>query len=115
MRCRRFRCAGRRVLLVDDSRTQCEFLQQQLRAWGIEARYAVSAIAALELLTARGRRRDARSKRGIIDLKMPGLGGMELARMIRASTALRDLPLVLISSMEAGAAAEDRAKGWGTS
>ena len=101
-----FDFAGRRVLIVEDSPTQCEALQQQLRKWRLDALYATSAALALDMLQSaadRGRSFEL----ALLDLNMPEMGGLELARAIRASTGLADLPLILMGGMETAALVEE--------
>jgi len=102
--------SGRRILVVDDSLTQCLVLEEQLRNWGSEAAHATSAESALDLLVAaadRGRPFDL----AIMDVQMPGISGLEAARQVRASRLLADLPLILMSGMEANAAVEESGYG----
>jgi PAS domain S-box-containing protein len=103
---------GHRVLTVDDNLTQCQVLQEQLQAWGLEADVTTSGEAALKLLPeglTAGRRFDV----AILDLNMPGMNGLELARSIRDRAATRDLPLILMSGVEASPdAAEIAALGF---
>ncbi|MBC7782689.1 MAG: response regulator [Burkholderiales bacterium] len=107
-----FSLRGHRVLTVDDSLTQCQVMQEQLRAWGIEAYSATSAAAALEILhaeAAAGRPIGA----AIVDLNMPGMNGLELAGAIRGSAVCPQLPLVLMSGVETPVeAAEAQACGF---
>jgi Amt family ammonium transporter len=99
-----FSLRGHRVLTVDDNLTQCEVLEDQLGTWGIEAKAATSGESALELLTA-----DTSEHGGfdaaIIDLRMPGMNGLELAASLRKHAALRNLPLILMTGVDASAEA----------
>ena len=89
---------------------QCQVLQEQLRSWGVEAESAASAEAGLGLL-------DAAAESGkpfdvaIVDLNMPGMGGLKMAQMVRGSATMRDLPLILMSGIEAISAAEENSLG----
>ncbi|HEY8748523.1 MAG TPA: response regulator [Tepidisphaeraceae bacterium] len=100
-----FSLRGHRALVVDDNLTQCELLQEQLGAWGIEAEFGTSAQAALGQLQEAV---DGGKPFGcvIIDLTMPGTDGLSMARMIRDREAMRDCPLILMSGSEAGVEAE---------
>ncbi|MDP9175924.1 MAG: response regulator [Planctomycetota bacterium] len=94
-----FSLSGNRVLIVDDNLTQCQLLQEQLTAWGIEAAYVTSGPAAIERLT------DAASRgrpfgTAVVDFSMPGMDGVAMAQAIRALAPLRDLPLILMSGMD---------------
>ena len=102
--------SGRRILVVDDSATQCTVLEEQLRNWGSDASHTTSASAALEMLAAaaeRGRPYDL----AILDVLMPGIGGLEAARQIRASQQLKNLPLILMSGLDATALVEESGLG----
>jgi PAS domain S-box-containing protein len=87
---------GQRVLVVDDNETNRFILTEQLAAWGLEPVAVSSAEEALATL-----REAVRSRRpfglAILDVVMPGTGGLELARRIRADSTL-DLRLLLLSS-----------------
>jgi Amt family ammonium transporter len=98
--------SGRRVLIVDDSLTQCQFLQEQLAAWGVRATYATSAEVALQELST-GVNKGQAFEVAIVDLNMPGMGGLELARIVQGSPALGAMPLILMSGVEVIGAAEE--------
>ena len=105
-----FHLAGRRVLIVDDSHMQCQVLQEQMRTWGIQASSASSGATALEMLNnASGTGRPF--ELALVDLNMPGMGGLEVARVVRASATLREMPLILMSGIEAAAVAEESGLG----
>lgn len=85
------------VLAVDDNPTNLEVLTRYLQGWGVAYRTARSAQAGYDLLRveqAAGRPFDL----ALIDVQMPEHSGFELADWIKADTALRDLPLVLLGS-----------------
>lgn len=67
-----------RVLLVDDEHELVCALAERLGFRGVEADYAVCAEQALEL--ARARAYDI----AVLDVKMPGMGGLELHQRLRA-------------------------------
>ncbi|HEX2221805.1 MAG TPA: response regulator, partial [Candidatus Limnocylindria bacterium] len=86
--------AGRRVLVVDDNATNREILVRQTGSWGMSARAAASAGEALGWI-ASGEPFDL----GILDLQMPEMDGVALARGIREHRPAATLPLVLLSSV----------------
>ena len=71
---------GQRALVVDDNATNRMILRQQLVSWGVEAVEAVDGYEALGLAGARPRKRAQAFDLGVIDLNMPGMDGIELAR-----------------------------------
>ena len=83
---------GRRVLVVDDNATNRRVLELQTSKWGMVPRATESPTQALRWIEA-GEQFDL----GILDMHMPEMDGVDLARRIRASRP--DLPLVLFSSL----------------
>ncbi len=81
---------GRLVLVVDDNATNRRVLSAQLENWGFGFRAAENAEQALELLHA------TRFDLAILDLHMPVVDGMDLARQIRTITPR--MPMILLSS-----------------
>jgi signal transduction histidine kinase/DNA-binding response OmpR family regulator len=86
--------SGKRVLIVDDNATNRYLLARQTSSWGMEPRTTASATEALAWLRA-----GERFELGILDLLMPDMDGIELARAIRATYDAVALPLVLLSSV----------------
>ena len=102
--------AGGRVLVVDDNQTNRTILDAQLRSWDMHPELAENgdqALACLEAAAARGRRHAL----AILDMNMPGMDGVELARRIAAEPALASIPLVLLTSGGDVDAATARALG----
>jgi PAS domain S-box-containing protein len=86
--------AGKRLLMVDDNGTNRRIMMMQTRAWGMKSRDAASPEEALSWIT-RGDPFDI----AILDMHMPGMDGLELARAIRQRRSADALPLVLFSSL----------------
>ncbi|MDE2370862.1 MAG: response regulator [Burkholderiales bacterium] len=91
---------GRHVLVVDDSATNREILQRQLDAAGMRCVGVDGGAAALEWLE-RARAQGDAFEIAVIDMKMPGMDGLQLAEAIRARPALAELELVLATSLHA--------------
>jgi CheY-like chemotaxis protein len=83
---------GKRILVVDDNATNRRILTLQTAKWGTDTRATASAGEALDWLKA-GERFDL----AILDMHMPVMDGLELAREIRKIKPA--LPLVLFSSL----------------
>jgi signal transduction histidine kinase/CheY-like chemotaxis protein len=83
---------GRRLLIVDDNATNRRVLTLQTGKWGMTSRDSESPEQALRWLDA-GETFDL----AILDMHMPEMDGLELARRIRARHPA--LPLVLFSSL----------------
>ena len=89
--------SGQRALVVDDNATNRRILRQQLVSWGVEAIEAVDGFQALEIAgtaVQEGRGFDL----GVVDLNMPGMDGLELARAMKADPSTADTVLFLLSS-----------------
>jgi two-component system CheB/CheR fusion protein len=84
-------CTMRRVLVVDDNRDSAESLTALLGLLGHEVEQAHDGRAALE--AAHRRAPDL----VLLDLGMPGMSGYEVARRLRADTALTGTALVALT------------------
>ena len=86
---------GVRVPVVDDNATNRRILEHQLAAWGMTVEAAADGPAALAALQAA-----AESERSydlaLLDFKMPGMGGGDLAVAIKSEPALRSVALVMM-------------------
>lgn len=74
-----------RILVVDDDGAICELLSTALSHWGHRVAVAATAGEALDLL--KGQVFDAT----LVDIRMPGMNGMELLREIRRHDAAIDV------------------------
>ncbi len=98
--------AGRRVLIVDDNATNRRILSHQTRSWGMIPRAAASGAEALAWL-----RQGEPFDLAILDLHMPEMDGLTLAREIRKLRDAETLPLVMLTSV-GGQAREARELGF---
>jgi signal transduction histidine kinase/CheY-like chemotaxis protein len=88
---------GMRVLVVDDNETNRLILREQLRAWDMRPDLAQDGGAALKRLqeaAEQGQPHDL----VLLDMCMPGMDGLELARQITADPTLAKSALVLLTS-----------------
>ena len=95
----RLNLAGVRALIVDDNENNRELLQQHLNSWDIEAVAVENGAAALAALNADG---PPRFDLVLLDDRMPGLNGIEVARIVKQDARFANLRLVLLSSQESG-------------
>jgi PAS domain S-box-containing protein len=93
---------GRRVLVVDDNATNRHILRAYLEGWGMRVRDTAAPSEALEWIR-RGDPFDA----AILDMQMPEMDGVTVARRIRESGASERLPLILLTSLGRREAADD--------
>lgn len=81
-----------RALIVDDNATNRLILMRQIAPWGMIGRETASGRTALEWI-----RQGERFDIAILDVRMPEMDGVTLARELRALQP--DLPLVILTSM----------------
>ena len=88
----------KRILVVDDTPANREILDEHLRTWGALPALAASAQEALGLLETT---LDSPQPfdLAILDLHMPDMDGLELAKAIRTDPRLADLPLLMLTSV----------------
>ncbi|WP_207547555.1 response regulator [Paraburkholderia ginsengiterrae] len=91
----------RRVLVVDDYREAAEALQMVLTADGFECRALVDSLAVCDMA------REWQPFAVVLDIKMPGLDGLELARRLRAHPATSHMLLIACTAY---ASRDDRAR-----
>ncbi|NJK27880.1 MAG: response regulator [Coleofasciculaceae cyanobacterium SM2_3_26] len=85
---------GKSILVVDDNATNRRILTLQIESWQMQAIAVDSGQEAIALFE-RGERMDL----AILDMQMPGMDGLTLARALRQRPDTRTLPLVVLSSI----------------
>ncbi len=83
------------ILIVEDSATQAMMLQNMLEKHGFRVSAADNGRTALEALASR------KPILVITDIQMPEMDGYELCRRIKADAALKDIPVILRTSLSA--------------
>ena len=84
------------VLIVDDNQTNRRILEDQMNVWGIRATCAAGAQEALEKIQdPSGHKFDV----VLLDMQMPGMNGISLAKVIKADPKLSRARLVILTSL----------------
>jgi CheY-like chemotaxis protein len=86
------------ILIVDDHATNRRVLERSLRAQGVRYESAENGDQALECLRNAALRQTLFDV-AILDMQMPGMDGLELARRIKSDPAIRATRLVLLTSV----------------
>ncbi len=81
------------ILIVEDSPTQAERLRRLIQSVRYKARVAANGRLALEAI------RERKPHLVLSDIVMPEMDGYELCRAIKADDALRDVPVILVTSL----------------
>ena len=92
--------AGRRIIVVEDNATNRRILEQQLRSFGVACDFAPNGRAALALMRAAAAQREPFDA-AIVDMKLPGLSGLDLARAVKADPTLQTTRLLMLTSLDA--------------
>ena len=90
---------GLRVLIVDDNKTNRTILHKQVSAWGMRDTEAEDGLEALRKLDAAHKGPEGPYDLAIIDMQMPEMDGLELARLTKGDPELSVTPLVMLTSM----------------
>ncbi|MDJ0733149.1 MAG: response regulator [Nostocaceae cyanobacterium] len=85
---------GKHLLIVDDNATNRKIINLQTQLWGMSSCAVSSGKEGLELI-AKGVNFDI----AIIDMQMPDIDGLTLARKIRQYPDYHNLPLVMLTSL----------------
>jgi two-component system, sensor histidine kinase and response regulator len=95
-----------RALVVDDNATTRQILCHQILAWKMHPAGVAGGPEALQKL-----REAARQGRpfdvAILDVQMPGMDGLELARAIKADASIAETRLVMLTSLGQSGSAEE--------
>lgn len=89
---------GLHVLIVDDNGSSRELLRSRLAAWGADTQCAAdsrSGLSALNRAVADGEPFDL----AVLDLRMPDMDGIDLAREIEGDAAIADTKRILLNPM----------------
>ena len=89
---------GLRVLIVEDNLANRTVLHGLVTSWGIRDGTAGSGAQALELLRAASAA-DTPYQLALVDMTLPGMDGLELARAIKADAEITALPLIMLTSI----------------
>jgi CheY-like chemotaxis protein len=80
------------ILIVDDNPTNLKLLVMTLSGLGYELRTAEDAERAIESI------RERRPRLILMDLQLPGMGGLELTERLKRDPATRDIAVIAVTA-----------------
>jgi diguanylate cyclase (GGDEF)-like protein len=83
-----------RILIVDDHEDNIELLRARLEAWGYETVSAMDGASALRAV------RDSHPDLILLDVMMPEVDGIEVARRIKADPSLPFIPIIMQTALD---------------
>jgi len=90
--------SGKHILIVDDSTTNRLVLKEQLKNWSCITDEAANGIAALEKLI-KAKEKEHPFDLAILDLEMPKMNGVDLAKVIKNDTSLKETLIIIMASI----------------
>ncbi len=87
-----------RVLVVDDNATNRQILRHQIFAWKMQKGSAAGGFEALKILRAAAAAGEPYDL-ALLDMQMPEMDGMTLAKMIKADPAIARTRLIMLTSL----------------
>jgi len=106
-----FSAADEHVLIVDDNETNRLILEDLLDSWRVRHRSAVNGTSALSLLEGQLKTDDPFTTL-VLDMQMPGMSGLEVARQLRTNDRFQALHIVMLTSLGPEAAASEGLPHW---
>jgi len=101
---------GLRVLVADDHEASRQAVAGHVRSWGMRVEEAADGHTALEVLKAAGGAPEGSVDVALLDLLLPGLEALELARAVRRDPDLARVRLILLSAAGVRGQAEESRK-----
>ena len=106
-----FHADKERVLIVDDNETNRLILEELLEGWRVRHQSAASGYQALRMLHDSYEQDDLFTTL-VLDMQMPGMSGLDVARKIRRDERFKDLHIVMLTSLGADAAQAEGLSRW---
>ena len=85
---------NKRALIVEDSRTIAAIVKHYLQLEGFDVLVAADGVVGLETA------RRERPRVIVTDVNMPGMGGLDMVRALRADAGTRDIAILMLTSDE---------------
>jgi len=92
-----------RILIVEDNQLNSKLLKQLLTAYGYEVWESPEGLQALDLA------RDEQPDLILMDIRLPGISGLEVTRLLKQDDQTRTIPIIAVTAL---ASPEYEKKGW---
>ena len=99
------RLRGLKILVVDDSITNCNILYHQLKSWGMEVDILIQSTDVIPCLN-RAIEMGKPYQVALLDMQMPELDGEQLGIQIKSSQILKNMHLTMLTSLDQSGAAK---------
>jgi CheY-like chemotaxis protein len=84
--------AGEKILLIEDNKVNRRLAEFLLRSRGYQVREAATASEAFDML------KRERPDLIVMDIQLPGMDGLEATRKLKQDPAMRDIPVIAVTS-----------------
>lgn len=101
--------SSKKILLVDDDKILLKMLTRSLTNAGYTVAQVANGKDAISIS------KDWRPDLIILDIMMPGMDGMEAARLINSHSATQGIPIIFLSSLVSKKEERDSSPKWGSS
>ena len=82
-----------RILVIEDNQTNLELILYLLQAFGHETHFTADGREAIAMAI------NTEPDLILCDIQLPGLSGFDIARLAKASSSLRRIPLIAITAL----------------
>ncbi len=93
----------KRILLVEDNQLNSKLLKQLLTAYGYKVWQSPEDLQALDIA------RDEQPDLILMDIRLPGISGLEVIRLLKQDDQTKTIPIIAVTAL---ASPEYEKKGW---
>jgi two-component system cell cycle response regulator DivK len=93
----------KRILVVEDNQLNSKLLKQLLTAYGYKVWESPEGLQALDIA------RDKQPDLILMDIRLPGISGLEVTRMLKQDDQTKTIPIIAVTAL---ASPEYEKKGW---
>ena len=106
---RRLEVSSKKILVVDDDKVLLKMLTNSLTTAGYTVAQVANGKDAVSISS------EWRPDLIILDIMMPGMDGMEAARLMKMNTVTQEIPIIFLSSLVSKNEEQSSTPKWGSS